>query len=65
MSALTSPDRRTEYVGIVPVVVAELKFRDVQREIFGADFMERADHAALTSDQKPSMVCVWTAPTTY
>lgn len=28
------------------VVVAELKFRDVQRHIFGADFVERADHTA-------------------
>ena len=44
---LASVDRRSEDVGIETVVVAELKFRDVQRQIFFADFVERADHAAL------------------
>jgi hypothetical protein len=30
-----------------PIVVAELKFGDVQRKIFGADFVKCADNAAL------------------
>src|SRR5437868_6904438 len=42
-----SADSFAEDVGIVPVVVAELKLGDVERQIFGADFVERADHAAL------------------
>ncbi len=32
---------------IVAVVVSELKFRNVQRHIFGAHFVECADHTAL------------------
>lgn len=39
--------RRPEHAGVEAVVVPELKFRDVQRQIFGADLVERADHAAL------------------
>jgi hypothetical protein len=39
--------RASKHIGVVPVVIAELKFRDVQRQIFGAHFVERADHAAL------------------
>ena len=45
--SLTSAYRRSENIRVEAVVVAELKFRDVQRHIFGADFVERADHAAL------------------
>jgi hypothetical protein len=37
----------TKYVYVLPVVVPELKFGNVQRHIFGADFVEGADHAAL------------------
>jgi hypothetical protein len=33
---LASPDRRAEDVGVVAVIVAELKLRDVQRQIFAA-----------------------------
>lgn len=40
-------NRRAENVRIAPMVVAELKFRDVQRHIFGADLVERAHDAAL------------------
>jgi hypothetical protein len=38
---------RTEDVHVFPIVVAELKFRDVQRHVFTADFVERADDPAL------------------
>ena len=34
-------------IGVVPVVVAELEFGDVQRQIFAADLVEGADDAAL------------------
>jgi hypothetical protein len=44
---LTSFNRRPENVRVVPMVVAELKFRDVERHILGADLMERADDTAL------------------
>jgi 1,4-dihydroxy-2-naphthoate octaprenyltransferase len=38
---------RAEHVGRFPLIVAELKFRHVERQIFGADFVERAHHASL------------------
>ena len=44
---LTSLDRRSEDVVVQAVVVAELKLRDVQRQILGADLVERADDPAL------------------
>src|SRR6202521_80530 len=49
---LTSSYRRPEDVRIVPVVVAELKLRNVQRHVLGADLVERADHAALKDAPK-------------
>ena len=32
--------RGSEHIGIAAVVVAELKLRDVQRQIFGADLVK-------------------------
>ena len=46
-AALTCAYNRTEDIRIGAVVVAELKLSNVEREIFGADFVECADHAAL------------------
>lgn len=43
--------RGSKHIGIATVVVAELKFRDVERHIFGAHFVECADHAAF--EQRP------------
>src|SRR5258708_16248425 len=45
------PYRRSENVRVHPVVVAELEFIDVEREIFPADLMERSHDAAL--NQRP------------
>jgi hypothetical protein len=44
---LTPPYRFSENIGIKAIVIAELEFRDVQREVFGADLVERADNAPL------------------
>jgi hypothetical protein len=44
---LTSPYRRFENVRILPVVIAELELGNIERHIFPAHFVERADHAAL------------------
>ena len=44
---LASADRRAEDVGVLPIVVAELKLRDVQRQVFLADLVIAADDAAL------------------
>ncbi|MFZ0695048.1 MAG: hypothetical protein WAN51_13055, partial [Alphaproteobacteria bacterium] len=44
--ALASPDRLSENVRVQPIVVPELKFRDVERQVFAAHFVEGADHAA-------------------
>jgi hypothetical protein len=49
---LTTPDRCSEHVGIEPVIISELKLRDVQRHVFGARFVERADDAALEDRPK-------------
>ncbi len=38
-----SRDCRSENVRVHAVIVAELKLRDVQRQIFAADFMEASD----------------------
>jgi hypothetical protein len=42
-----SLNSRSENVVIETVIISELKFCDVERHIFGADLMERADDAAL------------------
>src|ERR1700731_788149 len=39
--------RDVENVGIMPVIVAELEFRDVERHVFLADLVEAADDPAL------------------
>src|ERR1700683_678012 len=44
---LASAYRRAEDVRVTPIVIPELKFRDVQRHIFGANLVECADNAAL------------------
>src|SRR5438034_10986701 len=44
--ALASPDCLTEDVFVASVVIPELKLSDVERHIFGADFVEGADNAA-------------------
>src|SRR5262249_46810025 len=41
----------SENIGVMPMVVAELKFRNVQRHVFGAHLVECADDAAL--EQRP------------
>ena len=41
------PDRHAEDVIVLAVVVPELELRDVQRQILGADLVERADDPAL------------------
>lgn len=43
---LASLNRRAENIIVEPVVIAELKLRDVQRQVFRADFVECADDAA-------------------
>jgi len=49
--SLTSVYRRSEDVAVLAIVVAELEFSDIQRQIFAADLMECADHATL--DKRP------------
>ena len=39
--------RTRKHIGIATVVIAKLKFRDIQRQIFGTDLMETADDTAL------------------
>jgi hypothetical protein len=43
----TFPDCLTEDVFVLPVVVAELELGDIERHVFRADLVERADNAAL------------------
>src|ERR1700726_2475107 len=44
--------RGPENIGVVAVVVAKFKLGNVQRQILGANFVERADHAALEDAPK-------------
>jgi hypothetical protein len=44
--SLAAADHRAEDVGIFAVIISELKLSDVQRHVFGADFVECADYAA-------------------
>jgi hypothetical protein len=44
---LASADRRSEDVRVLPIVVSELKFRNVERHVFGADLTEASDDPAL------------------
>jgi hypothetical protein len=44
---LASLDCRPEYVGVLSVVIPELKFGDVQMQIFLADLVVGSDNAAL------------------
>jgi hypothetical protein len=44
---LTSLDRPSEYVRVLPVIIAELELGNMERQIFAAQFVECADHAAL------------------
>jgi hypothetical protein len=43
---LTSLDRCSENVRVLPVVIAKLELGNIERHIFAAHFVERADHAA-------------------
>jgi len=47
-----SPDRRSENVRVLPVIISELKLGNIQRHIFAAHFVERADYAALQDRPK-------------
>lgn len=49
---LTSPNRRSENIRVLPIVVAELEFSNVERHVFAADLMEGADDAALEDRPK-------------
>jgi len=43
---LTVSDRRPEDVRIQAVIMAELEFGDIERQVFFADLVKRPDHAA-------------------
>ena len=45
-------NRRSENVGVMPIIVAELKLRDVQRQVLFAHVVERTDHAAFEDAPK-------------
>src|SRR5947209_836197 len=49
---LASRNCRSEDVRVSAIVVAELKFRNVERHVFAADLVERADNAALEDRPK-------------
>jgi hypothetical protein len=57
---------RPENISILAIVVAELKLGDVQRHIFGADLVERADRAAFEDRPETlNRIRVDRAPMTY
>jgi hypothetical protein len=44
---LASFDRRSENVRVLPVIITELEFGNIERHVFPAHFVECTDHAAL------------------
>ena len=54
MPHLTARNCRPEDIGVVAVVIPELEFGDVQRQIFAADLMEASHNAAL--QQRPENI---------
>lgn len=54
IGASATPYRGSKYVRVVPVVVPEFEFCDVQRQVFSADVVELAHDAAL--QQRPEAV---------
>src|SRR5271156_4690652 len=53
-----------ENIGVELIVVAELKFRDVERRIFGAHLVEGADNTAF-EDRPEALNCVRVHSTDY
>jgi hypothetical protein len=47
MTISTPRDRRSENIRILPVIITELEFGNIERHIFPAHFVECADHATL------------------
>jgi hypothetical protein len=61
-----SPDCLTKDVLVAPVVIPELKLRDVERHVFRADLVKRADNAAFEDRPEAfNRVRIWIAPTTF
>ena len=54
---LASADRRSENVGVMPIIITELKLGDIQRQIFAADFVVTANNAAL-QDRPKAFDCI-------
>ncbi len=46
-----------EDIGVGAVVIAKLKLRNIERHVFAADLVERADHAAL-KDRPEALDCL-------
>ena len=56
---LASANSRPENVRVHPIIVSELKLRNAQRHIFGADLVKAADDAALENRPETlNRVCV-------
>jgi hypothetical protein len=52
VSASAACYRSLEDIPVMPIIVAELEFRDIERQILFTDFMERADDATLEDAAK-------------
>jgi hypothetical protein len=55
--ALATAYRRIEDIGVVQIVVAELKFRDIEWQTFGPNLMGRTNDAPL-EDRPEASDCV-------
>jgi hypothetical protein len=54
---LTSFNRRSEDIRVHAVIISELEFGDIERHVFGAHLVERADYAAL-EDRPEALDCL-------
>ncbi len=52
VAELTAFNRRSEDVRVLPIVVSELKFRNIERHVFGADLVEASDDPAFEDGPK-------------
>ena len=64
VSPKTRVKSEAQTVGLATEVMPEGEFRQIQGQVVGADVVEGSDHATLQSDQKFSMLFVWTLPRT-
>ena len=58
LRGLTSAYRCAEHVGIKAIIVPKLKLRDIERHVFGAHFVERANCGNFSHPHTGKLSCL-------